>query len=194
MSTKVILKYGAMNSGKSLDLIKIAYNYQTKGYKVSLLKPEIDTRVKGKIFSRTGLEMNAHEIDNNVENVKAYLNNEAKDSYAIFIDECNFLSPEIVDALIDFTYDNDISSIIFYGLKVNFRGEMFPATRRIIERADKIEESTSLCFCGKKARQNGRIINGELVKSGPEILVENDENDVEYVTLCNYHFYEGRFE
>jgi len=188
--TTIYFKYGSMNSGKSLELIKVAHNYKENDIHSLVLKPSIDTRRPGKVFSRVGLELDAYELDSeDVEAVKNIMQKELGNYKVILVEECNFLSPAVIDAIVDFAYDNGISSVMFFGLKVDFRGNLFTGTTRAIERADKIEEATSICWCGKKARQNGRVLNGKLTKDGPTVVIEDDKNVVEYVTLCNYHFY-----
>lgn len=188
MKTTIYFKYGSMNSGKSLELIKVAYNYQENDIEVLVLKPELDTRVPGKVSSRTSLSIDAVEIDeSSPSNVKAKL--EKSNAKIILIDEANFLSPQVVDEIIDYSYKNDVVSLMFFGLKVDFRGELFAGSKRIIECADKIEESTSICWCGKKARQNARVVNNQIVKNGPTILVDDENVTVDYTTLCNYHYH-----
>ncbi len=187
MSTKIYFKYGAMNSGKSLELIKIAYNYQENNIDSLVLKPEIDTRAKGQIFSRAGLRWPAIEIKDDCDAVLSVLKNH--DHEIILIEESNFLSKEVIDTIVNFAYENNVKAVIFFGLKVDFRGELFEGSKRIIELCDKMEESTSICWCGRKARQNARIVNGKITKDGPTILVDDDKTKVEYTTLCNYHYY-----
>lgn len=188
--TKIVYKYGCMNSGKSLELIKIAHNYQENGIETLILKPVVDSKLKNKVSSRTGLSMDAIEIkEDDPSDVLRVL--EESNAKIILIEECNFFTPEVIDAIIDYGYDHNLDTIMFFGIKVDFRGNLFPGSKRVIERSDKIEESTSVCWCGKKARQNGRVVNGKLTKDGPTILVDKKENDVNYVMLCNYHYYTG---
>ncbi len=188
MKTTIYFKYGAMNSGKSLELIKVAYNYKENNIACLILKPRLDTRLPGKISSRTKLSIDAIEIDeNDTESLKHVL--ASNTAHIILVDEANFLSPAIVDYLIDYSYRNNVSSLMFFGLKVDFRGELFEGSKRIIECADKIEESTSICWCGRKARQNCRVVNGKVTKEGPTILVDDEKTVVEYATLCNYHYH-----
>ncbi len=187
MSTKIYFKYGAMNSGKSLELIKIAYNYQENNINSLVLKPEIDTRAPGKIFSRAGLDWPAVEIKNDPQQVLEVLNKH--EHQIVLVEEANFLSAEVIDAMVNYAYENQIDAIIFFGLKVDFRGNLFEGSKRIMELADKMEESTSICWCGRKARQNARIVNGKITKDGPTILVDDDATKVEYTTLCNYHYH-----
>lgn len=185
MKTRIYFKYGAMNSGKTLELLKIAYNYEENGITPLILKSVIDTRSSDKVYSRIGLEKKAIEISEKSD-VEEVLKDIPK---VILIDESQFLNPELIDAIIDFSYKNNIETIMFFGLKNNIHGELFPGAKRIIERSDKIEESTSICWCGTKARQNARVVNNKIDKKGPTIIIENKENKVEYVTLCNYHFF-----
>lgn len=186
MSTKIYFKYGAMNSGKSLELIKIAYNYQENNINCLVLKPSIDTRAKNQIFSRVGLRWDAIEINNDCNEVNRILENNEHE--IILIEEANFLSKEVVDTIVEFAYENNVKAVIFFGLKVDFRGELFEGSKRIIELCDKMEESTSICWCGRKARQNARVVNGKIIKDGPTIMVDDAQTKVEYRTLCNYHF------
>lgn len=188
--TKIVYKYGCMNSGKSLELIKIAHNYQENGIETLILKPVVDSKLKNKVSSRTGLSMDAIEIkEDDPSDVLRVL--EESNAKIVLIEECNFFTPEVIDTIIDYGYDHNLDTIMFFGIKVDFRGNLFPGSKRVIERSDKIEESTSVCWCGKKARQNGRVVNGKLTKDGPTILVDKKENDVNYVMLCNYHYYTG---
>ncbi len=188
MSTTIYFKYGAMNSGKSLELIKVAYNYKENGINSLVIKPDIDSREKNKIYSRTGLEWEAFEgkTDDVEQMTELLLNNKQN---VILIEESQFFTKEIIDLIVKFAYEENIKAVIFFGLKVDFRGELFEGSKRVIELADKLEESTSICWCGKKARQNARVVNGKVTKDGPTILIDDDVTKVEYVTLCNYHFF-----
>lgn len=186
--TTIYFKYGSMNSGKSLELIKVAYNYKENGINCLVLKPQLDTRMPGKVTSRTSLQVDAVEIDeSNIESAMKQV--EKNHAEIILVDEANFLSPEVVDGIVDYCYRHKVHTLMFFGLKVDFRGNLFPGTKRIIECADKIEEATSICWCGKKARQNARVVNGEIVKDGPTFLVDDANTLVDYVPLCNYHFH-----
>ncbi|MGL4590187.1 MAG: hypothetical protein ACRCUP_08130 [Mycoplasmatales bacterium] len=192
MSTKIYFNHGCMNSGKSLELIKVAYNYRENGIECLVLKPEIDTRSIGKIFSRTGLTLNAIDLPTDEpQKIRQILEREIGDKKIILVEEGNFFSSEAIDEIVSFSYENMLQSLIFFGLKVDFRGNLFEGTKRIIERADKIIESTSICWCGKKARQNGRVVDDKLTKDGPTILIDDDHRKVEYVALCNYHYSMG---
>lgn len=186
--TTIYFTYGSMNSGKSLELIKVAYNYKENGINCLVLKPQLDTRVPGKVSSRTKLQVDAIEIDES--NMEEALATVAKNhANIILVDEANFLSTQVVDGIIDYCYRNGVHTLMFFGLKVDFRGNLFEGSKRIIECADKIEEATSICWCGKKARQNARVVNGQIVKAGPTIMVDDANTTVDYTPLCNYHYH-----
>lgn len=185
--TTIYFTYGSMNSGKSLELIKVAYNYNENNIDCLVLKPRLDTRVPGKVTSRTSLQVDAVEIDE-IDTVQTIQMMQEHHSDIILVDEANFLSAEVVDSIIDYCYKHGVSTLMFFGLKVDFRGNLFEGSKRIIECADKIEEATSICWCGKKARQNARVVNGKVIKDGPTILVDDANVTVDYTPLCNYHF------
>lgn len=189
--TTIYFTYGSMNSGKSLELIKVAYNYKENGIDCLVLKPELDTRVPGKVSSRTNLQVSAVEI---AESDVAQTLAKVSENHAeiILVDEANFLSAAVVDGIVDYCYRNGVHTLMFFGLKVDFRGNLFEGSKRIIECADKIEEATSICWCGKKARQNARVVNGEIVKDGPTIMVDDANTTVDYTPLCNYHYHMGK--
>ncbi len=190
--TTIYYKYGCMNSGKSLELMKVCYNYEENGISSLVLKPKTDNKKEGMVISRTGLNKDAYEIDENNFNVLDDLI--TKDTKVILIDEAQFLDVKVIDKIIELVYKYEVPTVMFFGLKNDFRGNLFEGAKRIIEVSDKIEESTSICWCGKKARQNARVVNGKIIKDGPTILVDNDKNKVEYVTLCNYHYYTKQLE
>lgn len=186
--TTIYFNYGSMNSGKTLELLRVAYNYEENNITPLILKSKVDSRLENKIYSRVGLSKEAHEVC--IENLSVVLD-KIKEYEVVLIDEAQFLSKEEVDAIVKECYNKAIHTLMFFGLKNDFRGELFEGSKRIIELADKIEESTSICWCGKKSRQNARVINGKIIKDGPTVLIDNDAGTVQYVPLCNYHYFKG---
>ena len=79
--------------------------------------------------------------------------------------------------------------VICYGLKTNFKGELFEGSKPIIELADELEELITICKCGKRAKFNARIINGEYVKDGEEVAI--DGIDATYEPLCGKCYIEN---
>ena len=178
---KMHFKYATMNSGKSIDLIRTAYNYEENGFKVVIMKPMIDTKAGNKISSRIGMERDADFLIEENSSILDLLKNSTCVN-AIFIDEAQFLSKNQVDELYIFSKVFDIP-VICYGLRLNFKGESFEGSKRLLEMCEELEEIPTLCKCGEIARYVGRKENGEFVLSGEEVVIDGSK-DVEYVPLC----------
>lgn len=186
-------KYGAMKSGKSMDLIKTKINYDRSNRDVLVLKPSIDTRDGEKITTRLGKSIDVTLLKKE-SSLLTVVNNEIlnnKNIRAILIDEAQFLTRAQVWELGVIVDDMDIS-VICYGLKTNFKGYLFEGSRALLEIVDKIEEIKTICqFCERKAILNLRMKrqeDGSLVKeeNGDEILIGDDE----YIQVCREHFFE----
>ena len=100
----------------------------------------------------------------------------------IFVDEAQFLSVEHVDQLFKITKLLDVP-VICYGLRTNFKSELFLGSMRLLALSDELNEFKSLCNCGNMARFNARRLNGEFLYDGDDILIDGS-SEVEYVPLC----------
>ncbi len=180
--SKLYYKYGAMNSGKTALLLQAAHNYEENGMKILILKPEIDTKGDNKIVTRIGLKRKANHLIKSDEQLSKYLNKIDKDVSCVFVDEAQFLTRNQVDELFMFTKTKDIP-VICYGLKADFRTVSFPGSLRLFELADDMQELYTICPCGKKARFNARIVNGEYTFEGDQIAIDG-EKEVKYQSLC----------
>ena len=180
--SKLYYRYGAMNSGKTTLLLQVAHNYEERGMKVLILKPKIDTKGDNKIVTRIGLKRKVDHIIDTDENLTDYLNNIPDDIACVLVDESQFLTRDQVDELFMFTKLKDIS-VICYGLKTDFKTMSFPGSLRLFELADVMEELYTICRCGKRAKFNARIVNGEFTSSGEQVAIDG-ENHVEYESLC----------
>ena len=78
--------------------------------------------------------------------------------------------------------------MLCYGLKTDFQGKLFEGAKRLFELADVIEEIPTICWCGKKAHFNARVVDGKIVRDGEQIAL--GANDL-YVPLCRKHFMRG---
>lgn len=189
--SKIFFKAGVMGSGKTLDLLRVAYDYREKGHEVLLYKPQLDTREgSGEciIRSRADSEEKAFWIrTNDLSDVRMDLDI-YKIPSVIIVDEAQFLTKEQVDNFQKICYNYNIP-IIFYGLKTTFQGELFEGSKRIIEICDKVEEFKSMCHCGDVARQNARVVDGVMTKDGDVIAIGGNEL---YVAVCNKCFLNGR--
>ncbi len=179
---KLHFKYGTMNTGKSIDLIKAAYNYEENGFKVFVIKPLVDTKKGEYISSRIGLSRKVDLILGENDNVISSLSNKLNDISVIFVDEAQFLKTNQIDDLYIISKIIDVP-VICYGLRTNFKMESFPGSRRLLEIADVLENLQSLCECGNISSVVGRKVNDKYVLSGKSIVIDGTSN-VEYVPLC----------
>ena len=180
---KISFRYGAMGSSKTANMLMIRYNFEEKGKKAIVLKPKLENRDgKTKIKSRMGLEAECTFVED-------YLNNIVKCD-CILIDEAQFLTTKQVDTFVKIADDFDIP-VIAFGLKTDFQSHLFEGSKRLLEVADSIEEITTICWCGKKARFNARVINGKVVKTGEQVQLGGNES---YVSLCRKHYNLGLLE
>ena len=176
---KLYFRYSCMGAGKSIDLLKVAFNYEERDYKVMLITAEIDDRYeKGKITTRIGLSKDAYMFNNdtNLFNLCQSLDYVPA---CILVDEAQFLNRNHVDQLSDLVDYLDIP-VICYGLRSDFRNELFEGSKALLSIADKIEELKTICECGKKATCNMRVLNGKVVTSGNQVFI----GDLEYKSVC----------
>ena len=183
-------RYSTMNAGKSIELIKVAYNYEERGLKVMTLVPSVDDRYgKGKITSRIGLQRDALVISEKTNILEMFI---AENSFVkvdcVLIDECQFLKKHHVEELIEIV-DTFNTPVLAYGLKNDFRNELFEGSYYMLVYADKIEEIKTICWCGRKATMVARVADGKIVKQGEQIMVGG--NDM-YISLCRKHYNDGR--
>lgn len=158
--SKLYFRYGAMNSGKTTLLLQVAHNYEERGMKVAILKPGIDTKGDDKIVTRIGLSRKVDHIVKSDEKIINYLNSLPEDVVCILIDEAQFLTRDQVDELFMFTKLKN-KPVICYGLRSDFKTMAFPGSLRLFEVSDCLEELITICRCGKRAKFNGRIVNGK---------------------------------
>lgn len=138
-------KYGAMNSSKSANMLMTRHNYIEQNFSVLLLKPVIDTRGnKNIVSSRIGLSAPCVRISDTTDIATL-----VSDYDVIMVDECQFLTKEQVNLLYQLSFTK---VILCYGLLTDFRRELFPGSKRLIELADSLQEIKSVCRCGKTSR------------------------------------------
>lgn len=179
---KLHFRYGAMNSGKTTILIQTAFNYEERDQKVIIIKPSIDTKGCDNISSRIGAKRKVDELispeDSIIEKIDKHLDNLC----CILVDEAQFLKKEQIDELWRITKIYNIP-VIAFGLRTDFKTNGFEGSTRLLELADELDEMPTICRCGKKARFNGRKINGEFVSEGNSVEIDNNPK-IEYESLC----------
>lgn len=177
---KLYYRFGTMQSNKSNQIITTHHQYTTQGKRCLAYSTPVDTRSGyKKIKSRIGLELDAEYISDSIfDDVKAL--HEEKTVHVIVVDEAQFLSKEDVHNLSDITDELDIP-VIAFGLKTDFRNELFEGSKALLELSDAIDELKTICqFCNKKATLNMRLLDGEPVNVGETIQI----GDEEYVPVC----------
>jgi thymidine kinase len=170
---KLYFRFGAVGSAKTLNLLAVAHNYRQQGKHVFLIKPELDNRFgKEQIKSRAGLETAADLL---VTPETQLLEIDFSGVHCILVDEAQFLSANLIDQLRVITLLRGVP-VICYGLRTDFRTNLFEGSRRLMELADSIEEVKSTChFCNKKAIVNLKHVNGQAVVDGPSIQLGCEE-------------------
>lgn len=188
---KLYFRYGAMNSGKSTALMQVAHNYEEQGMRVLILKPKVDTKGSGDLVSRLGVRRPADllvppDMDL-VEAVRA-ASSEGRPLACVLCDESQFLTAEQAEQLFMVTVELNIP-VICYGLRTDFKGELFPGSAELLATADVIEEVKTICWCGKKALCNARFDeSGHVIKEGEQVVLGANDK---YIGLCRKHWKEG---
>ena len=191
---KLKLCYGAMNAGKTMEALRVIFNYEQLGHRVLLMKPAIDTKGGDTIVSRTGFSKKVDVLLEETDDAyKSFIKENArgKEVKCVIVDEAQFLTKKQVEQLTDICDKKDIA-VLAYALKNNFQGELFPGVKALIEFADELEEIPTLCFnCLEepiKARFNVRIKDGKPITEGNEVAIDGE--GVEYIPVCRKCFKE----
>lgn len=189
--SKLYFRYGAMNCGKSTNLLQVAFNYEERGMKVLIIKPKTDTKGGDKIVSRLGVtrtvDMCFGKNDNIYSAINDYISNEGK-VHCILADEVQFFTKAQIDEMFKISVFLDIP-VICYGLRTDFQMEGFEGSERLLLIAHSLEELKTICKCGRKALVNGRKVNGKFVFEGDQVAIDMKDN-VEYESLCAQCYFE----
>ena len=184
---KLYFRYGAMNSGKSTALMQVAHNYEEQGMRVLILKPQVDTKGGGELVSRLGVRRKADLLippETDVFEAVRQANSTAALA-CVLCDESQFFTPEQAEQLFMVTVDLNIP-VICYGLRADFKGELFPGSYHLLVMADKLEEVKTICW---KAAFNARFDeHGHVVKEGAQVVLGANDK---YIGLCRRHWMAG---
>lgn len=184
---KLYFYFAAMNAGKSTILLQSSYNYRERGMQTLLFTPAIDTRYQfGTVHSRIGLSEEALTFNTDDDLYKKVL--EQKQHYAcILIDEAQFLTRTQVHQLTEITDQLGIP-VLAYGLRTDFRGELFTGSQYLLAWADELVEIKTICHCGSKATMILRLNEqGEAITEGDQVLIGGNNL---YSSTCRKHFKE----
>lgn len=187
---KLYFHYSTMNAGKSTMLLQAAHNYRERGMETFLLTADLDTRAgAGTIGSRIGIKARATTFSPE-DNLFAIIAHrlEKGPCACVFIDEAQFLTRDQVWQLARAVDDLGVP-VMCYGLRVDFRGELFPGSAALLALADEMREVRTICHCGKKATMVVRIDGeGRVLKDGAQIEIGGNER---YISLCRRHWREA---
>ncbi len=185
---KLYFYYSAMNAGKTTTLLQSAHNYHERGMRTLLLTPRLDTRAgEGVVASRIGLQAKGTVFrrDDDLERIVRESVGQGGPLGCVLVDEAQFLSKaqvwqltEVVDAL--------NVPVLAYGLRTDFRGELFEGSQYLLAWADNLIELKTICHTGRKATMVVRVDEqGRAVKEGPQVEIGGNER---YVSVSRGEF------
>ena len=185
---KLYFYHSAMNAGKTTTLLQSAYNYRERGMRAVILTPKLDHRGgSGTVASRIGLQSDGIAFDRDADLLAVVRTDIAAHGplHCVLVDEAQFLSKpqvwqlsEVVDAL--------RSPVLCYGLRTDFRGELFEGSQYLLAWADEITEIKTICHSGKKATMTVRVDeHGRAVQDGPQVEIGGNER---YVSVSRAEF------
>ena len=178
---KLYFRYGAMGSSKTANAIMVQYNYTERHQRVLMVKPRLDTRDGERtVMSRCGLQSECVFVEELPEMDVAQYD-------CVIVDEAQFLTREQVKLLVHIVDDLGVP-VIAYGLRTDFQGNFFEGSQWLMAWADTIEEVKTICWCGKKAICNARVVDGKVIREGDQILLGGSS---QYVSLCRKHWQSG---
>ncbi len=178
---KLYFYFSAMNAGKTTTLLQSAHNYRERGMRVAILTPRLDERAgAGVVASRIGLQAPGTPFHRDTDLEALVRADIARDGplHCVLVDEAQFLSRaqvwqlgEVVDAL--------GIPVLCYGLRTDFRGELFDGSQYLLAWADELSEIKTICHSGKKATMNVRVDEqGRGVTQGPQVEIGGNERYV----------------
>ncbi|MGH8081711.1 MAG: thymidine kinase [Lysobacter sp.] len=178
---KLYFYYSAMNAGKTTTLLQSAHNYQERGMRVALLTPRLDHRAgSGTVASRIGLRADATAFDRDTD-LEALIRADIAERgalHCVLVDEAQFMSRSQVWQLSEIVDELRIP-VLCYGLRTDFRGELFEGSQYLLAWADELTEIKTICHSGKKATMTVRVDEaGRAVLDGPQVEIGGNDRYV----------------
>jgi len=187
---KLYFHYSTMNAGKSTILLQASHNYRERGMQTYLMTARFDDRAgAGRIASRIGLAETAETFGPGDDLFARITTRLAQGPCAcIFLDEAQFLTTDQVWQLARAVDDLGVP-VMCYGLRVDFRGQLFPGSAALLALADELREVRTICHCGRKATMVVRLDGaGQVLRDGAQVQIGGNES---YVSLCRRHWREA---
>lgn len=186
--------HGTMDCGKSTLALQLHYNATNAGERCLLFT--MHDRLPGVISSRIGLSHDAINVTPDLDflaHVGERLDR-GEQIDELICDEAQFYNPEQIEQLACVVDEFGID-VHAFGLLTDFATRLFPGSRRLVELADRTEvmQVETRCWCGEIATHNARVIDGEIIREGAQVVVGDVGNgdDIAYVVLCRTHHREG---
>ena len=184
---KVHFHYSTMNAGKSTSLLQSNHNYEVRGLKTYLFTPKADADMyQGAIHSRLGLEKKANIFEESFEFDKYFLDKKDEKIACILVDEAQFLTSKQVKELC-LVCDKLNIPVMCYGIRTDFRGDLFSGSAALLAYADTLVELKTICEyegCARKATMIARYTDGKIVTEGKQIDIGGDK----YKVFCRKHY------
>lgn len=186
---KLYFYYSTMNAGKSTALLQASYNYGERGMRTLVFTAKLDDRGGGKVHSRIGLAQDArHFLAGGDLFAEIRAAHQEAALGCVLIDESQFLEPAQVRQLARVVDELGVP-VLCYGLRTDFRGNLFPGSAQLLAWADNLVELKTICHCGRKATMVVRIgADGAVEREGAQVEIGGNER---YVPLCRRHFVEA---
>jgi len=173
-----------------MQLIQVAFNYKERGQAVCIMKPNTDTKNGTKLLTRIGPEIDTDVCFSRTENLFKLVQQNFKHVDCILVDEAQFLTAAQADQLNEIVILLNIP-VMAYSLRLNFRQTDggFEGATRLLQIAHNIEEIKTICDCGHKATRQARFLDGKLVTTGPDVLIDDGSTEIIYRALCPKCYY-----
>ena len=186
---KLYFYYSTMNAGKSTALLQSSHNYRERGMHTLVYTSAVDQRGGGKVHSRIGLASEARHFGPRTDLYGDIEQEHGRQPVScVLLDEAQFLTRQQVDDLA-MVVDGLSIPVLCYGLRTDFRGELFEGSARLLALADELSELKTICHCGRKATMVVRVgADGRAEREGVQVEIGGNER---YVSLCRRHYFEA---
>ncbi len=187
--------YGPMDCGKSTLALQIDHNHSRQG-RHGLILTRYDRSGGPTITTRVGLSRDAIEVTDELDMIRLVREHWAHGRRVdyLIVDEAGFLDPDHVDQLADLVDEWHVD-VYCFGLATDFRSQLLPGAKRLIELADEISaiQVEVLCWCGRPGQQNARVVDDRVVRHGDTVVVADTAAGavVRYQVLCRAHYRKG---
>jgi len=186
---KLYFHYSTMNAGKSTSLLQSSHNYRERGMRTLVYTAEVDQRGGGRVHSRIGLSSEARQFTPGSDLFAEVAAEHAGQVVScVLLDEAQFLTRDQVEQIARIVDELSIP-VLCYGLRTDFRGELFPGSARLLALADELTELKTICHCGRKATMVVRVgVDGAVENDGAQVEIGGNER---YISLCRRHYFEA---